>query len=200
MPSTEIRRVCRCSISTDRPGYGLSDFYKKRKLLVWPGDVEELANALSIKDFSVLGVSGGGPYAAACAFKLPDRVINTAMVSSMGPADAPGSRKGVSWTLPAMPILLRQLILRLTSLGIRKDPGRFIERSTAMMAADDAALPGELRYAEAFWLDLNVTVSVSRNQADKIPDVSTTFNPKNGHLTMPQDYLREILTTMSGRA
>ncbi len=64
-------------------------------------------------------VSGGGPYAAACAFKLPDREIETAMVSSMGPADAPDNRKGVSWTLPSMPAYLRGLILRLTSLEIR---------------------------------------------------------------------------------
>jgi pimeloyl-ACP methyl ester carboxylesterase len=38
-------------IAPDRPGYGLSDFCKIPKLLGWPGDVEELANALSIKIF-----------------------------------------------------------------------------------------------------------------------------------------------------
>jgi hypothetical protein len=77
------------------------------------------------------------------------------MVSSLGPADAPGNRRGVSWTLPAMPVLLRRLILRLTSLGLDKDPDRFIESSMARMAADGAALLGEPQYAETFSLALS---------------------------------------------
>ena len=36
-------------ISPDRPGYGLSDFKKDRKLLDWAKDVLELADRLRIK-------------------------------------------------------------------------------------------------------------------------------------------------------
>ena len=61
-------------ISIDRPGMGLSDFKKNRTLLDWPEDVVELADALGIDKFAVEGISGGGPYAAACAYKIPDRL------------------------------------------------------------------------------------------------------------------------------
>jgi pimeloyl-ACP methyl ester carboxylesterase len=61
-------------ISIDRPGYGLSDFKENRTLLDWPDDVVELADKLKINKFAIVGVSGGGPYAAVTAYKIPDRI------------------------------------------------------------------------------------------------------------------------------
>lgn len=72
-------------ISTDRPGIGLSSYKKDRKLLDWPDDVTELANHLKIKKFSLMGVSGGGPYVAACASKIPERIINAGIVVGLAP-------------------------------------------------------------------------------------------------------------------
>jgi pimeloyl-ACP methyl ester carboxylesterase len=72
-------------ISPDRPGFGLSDFQSNRTLLDWPADVEEIADQLHIKKFSVMGVSGGGPYAAACAYKIPKRIIKTGIVVGLAP-------------------------------------------------------------------------------------------------------------------
>ena len=72
-------------ITTDRPGYGLSEFQKNRTILDWAVDIEELATYLELSSFSVLGVSGGGAFAAACAFALPDRIQNTALVSTATP-------------------------------------------------------------------------------------------------------------------
>ena len=76
-------------IGIDRPGFGLSDFKPKRALVDWPNDVTELANSLGIDQFSILGVSGGGPYAAACAHQIPDRLISVGIVCGMGPVDVP---------------------------------------------------------------------------------------------------------------
>ena len=75
----------------ERPGYGLSDFQNGRQLLDWPKDVSSFADALGIDRFPVIGVSGGGPYAAACAYKIPQRVTRAAIVSGVGPTDLPGS-------------------------------------------------------------------------------------------------------------
>jgi pimeloyl-ACP methyl ester carboxylesterase len=69
----------------DRPGYGVSDFQRGRSLLDWPGDVEQLADALGLDRFAVFGMSGGGPHAAACGYALPDRVTAVGLVSSPGP-------------------------------------------------------------------------------------------------------------------
>ena len=59
-------------ISVDRPGIGLSDFLPKRTLLDWPDDIIELADHLGLSKFVVEGMSGGGPYAVACAYKIPE--------------------------------------------------------------------------------------------------------------------------------
>jgi len=65
-------------IAPERPGYGLSEFQRGRELLDWPEDVLALADPLGLERFAVLGLSGGGPYAAACAFKIPARLVATA--------------------------------------------------------------------------------------------------------------------------
>ena len=82
-------------IVADRPGFGLSDFKKGRLILDWPNDVAELANYLGIDHFAIVGLSGGGPYAAACAFKIPERLTAVAMVSSAYPYD-PTAKDNIS--------------------------------------------------------------------------------------------------------
>ncbi len=83
-------------ISPDRPGYGLSDYKKNRTLLDYPDDILELADQLGIKKLVALGVSGGGPYAAACAFKIPDRITKVGIVVGLGPTNIKGAFEGVS--------------------------------------------------------------------------------------------------------
>ena len=72
-------------IGADRPGMGLSRFKAGRHLLDWPDDVVELADSLQIDHFAVVGNSGGGPYALACAYKIPDRLTACGIVSGVGP-------------------------------------------------------------------------------------------------------------------
>jgi len=74
-------------IGIDRPGWGLSDFKKNRTLLDWPDDVAELADALGIDKFAVEGISGGGPYAAACAYKIPERLTSCGIISGLASKD-----------------------------------------------------------------------------------------------------------------
>lgn len=84
-------------ISLDRPGFGLSDFHAKRKLLDWPDTVVEFANKLHIKKFAVVGVSGGGPYAAVCAYKIPERITKAAIVVGLAPTNIAGVLEGISF-------------------------------------------------------------------------------------------------------
>lgn len=72
-------------ITADRPGFGRSDFQPGRKLTDWPSDVIEIADALQIDRFAVIGFSGGGPHAAACAAKIHDRITCVSLVSSLAP-------------------------------------------------------------------------------------------------------------------
>ena len=75
-------------IALDRPGWGLSDFKPGRTVLDWADDVSEAADRLGIDRFAVLGLSGGGPYALVCAYRMPERVTAAGIVSGIGPVGA----------------------------------------------------------------------------------------------------------------
>jgi len=75
-------------ITYDRPGYPGSDRLPGRTVAAAAQDVEAIADALEIDQFSVIGRSGGAPHALACAALLPERVISTAALCSLAPYDA----------------------------------------------------------------------------------------------------------------
>jgi pimeloyl-ACP methyl ester carboxylesterase len=52
--------------------------------------VRHLADQLGIETFAVVGRSGGGPHALACAALLPDRVVRAAALVSLAPRDLMG--------------------------------------------------------------------------------------------------------------
>jgi pimeloyl-ACP methyl ester carboxylesterase len=83
-------------ITIDRPGLGLSSFQPGRKLLDWPNDVAELADTLGIDRFAAIGLSGGGPYLLACAYKIPGHLTSATVVSGLGPLEQPGVTRGMN--------------------------------------------------------------------------------------------------------
>ncbi|MGQ4513213.1 alpha/beta fold hydrolase [Streptomyces sp. DW26H14] len=77
-------------VSYDRPGYGGSTPRPGRDVSSAAGYATVLADALGIERFAVMGHSGGGPHALACAALLPDRVIAAVVASGLAPYGAPG--------------------------------------------------------------------------------------------------------------
>jgi pimeloyl-ACP methyl ester carboxylesterase len=77
-------------ISFDRPGYGGSDRLASRVVADVAPDVLAIADALGLDQFAVLGRSGGGPHALACAALLPGRVTRVGVLGSLAPWDAGG--------------------------------------------------------------------------------------------------------------
>ncbi|WP_406067335.1 alpha/beta fold hydrolase [Micromonospora sp. NBC_01638] len=73
----------------DRPGYGDSDRHEGRRVADAAADVAAIADDLGIERFAVVGRSGGGPHALACAALLPDRVTRAAVLVGLAPAGAP---------------------------------------------------------------------------------------------------------------
>jgi pimeloyl-ACP methyl ester carboxylesterase len=71
-------------VAIDRPGYGLSDFNPGRRILDWPQDVIEVFDRPALQRFAVLGVSGGAPYALACAVAIPERVTAVGIACGLG--------------------------------------------------------------------------------------------------------------------
>jgi len=82
-------------ISPDRPGIRNSTLQPGRKLLDWPPLLEELADTMSIREFRVLGISGGAPYALAAGWAMPERVRAVAVVSSAPPITDLANRNGL---------------------------------------------------------------------------------------------------------
>jgi len=72
-------------IALERPGYGISTPQPARQLSDWPADVAAFADLFGLDAFAVLGFSGGGPYALACARWMPQRITATVVVSSPAP-------------------------------------------------------------------------------------------------------------------
>ncbi|MEV2240650.1 alpha/beta hydrolase [Micromonospora sp. NPDC049891] len=67
-------------ISYDRPGYGGSTPRPGRTVADAAEDIAAIAEDLDIYRFSVVGRSGGGPHALACAALLPHAVTRTAVL------------------------------------------------------------------------------------------------------------------------
>ena len=106
-------------IGIDRPGMGLSDFKKNRTLLDWPDDVVELADVLGIDKFAVEGISGGGPYAAACAYKIPERLISCGIISGLASKDLEMEKKVKLFSLIRNFPWLFKLIIWIQSRGMK---------------------------------------------------------------------------------
>lgn len=77
-------------IAYDRPGYGESDRKFGRTVADAAADVAAIADALELDRFAVLGRSGGGPHALACAALLPGRITRAAALVGAAPCGADG--------------------------------------------------------------------------------------------------------------
>lgn len=75
-------------IGYDRPGYGGSTAQPGRNVASAALAVERIADHLGIDKFAVMGHSGGGPHALACAALLPDRVSAVASIAGLAPYGA----------------------------------------------------------------------------------------------------------------
>jgi pimeloyl-ACP methyl ester carboxylesterase len=77
-------------VSYDRPGYGGSTPHPGRDLASAAACVSDVADALGIDRFAVMGHSGGGSHALACGALLPDRVLGVVSVAGLAPFGAEG--------------------------------------------------------------------------------------------------------------
>jgi pimeloyl-ACP methyl ester carboxylesterase len=132
-------------ISYSRPGYGRSTRSPGRTVADAAHDLAAIADHLGLDRFAVVGRSGGGPHALACAALLPDRVIRAAVLVSVAPADA----IGLDWyghmvdsnvsAYRAADADERRLTeqLRLRADRVRSDPSHLIEQLRREMTAAD---------------------------------------------------------------
>jgi pimeloyl-ACP methyl ester carboxylesterase len=133
-------------IAPDRPGIGLSDPHPRRTVLDWPVDVVGLAEALGLSRFLAIGVSGGSPYAAACAYRIPHRLKGVGIVSGIAPFDRTTPLEAVGRNDRAallagrwFPWLLRRIVRR-TEATFRANPEQSIGKLVGRLPESDRLL------------------------------------------------------------
>jgi pimeloyl-ACP methyl ester carboxylesterase len=82
-------------IAPNRPGVGRSDFVERPSAIESVQDVEDVAQTLALDEFSLIGISGGTPYALAALSRLAKRVKTITVISGMGPMRLAGSLYGM---------------------------------------------------------------------------------------------------------
>ena len=161
-PADEIARTLNIRlIVPDRPGYGASDFQDNFSLLEWPNTVSQLADKLKLNQFSILGYSGGGAYALACAHEIENRIKHIAVVSSTAPFESKAMLNYIS------PILkpLYQLAATDYDTAIQKvtvlatSPETFLDVLKTKLPQDDKDLFEKISFQKYYLLNLSLAIS-----------------------------------------
>lgn len=143
-------------IVPDRPGLGRSEFQSGRRIGDWPADVVSLADQLALARFAVLGYSGGGPYATACALKIPERLTRVGIVSGTAPFDEPGLSSGIDpsslrfMQLARTKPRLSRLTLRLMGLMAGFAPRQIVKGAMATLPAPDQEMLTRPEFQDRF--------------------------------------------------
>jgi len=77
-------------IGYDRPGYGGSSAQPGRSVGQAAFDAQAVADHLGLERYAVLGHSGGGAHALACAALTPERVVAAVSISGLAPYGSRG--------------------------------------------------------------------------------------------------------------
>jgi pimeloyl-ACP methyl ester carboxylesterase len=133
-------------IAPDRPGMGLSSFQPRRRFTDWPKDVISLADHLGFDRFAIVGYSGGGPYAAACACSIPERIMKAGIVSGVGPFTEPALVDGIPQTnrdyfnLSHQKPWLSRMMIRMIGMMTRVAPGKIITNMMSTLPEADRTM------------------------------------------------------------
>lgn len=143
-----VRLVCPV-----RPGFGGSTPHPERSLVSWADDVAQLADALSLERFGVVGFSAGAPHALSCAAGLPARVQRAVAVGCGAPWTEAGLAGGMDWQRRVLrrlalhaPWLLRLIYKRMPDP--KREPDKLVRQLLAGLSEPDRAVLARPEVAE----------------------------------------------------
>jgi pimeloyl-ACP methyl ester carboxylesterase len=148
-------------IAPNRPGVGKSEFIPRKSPLESVDDVEDMATALELGELSLIGISGGTPYALAALHRLRDRVRTATVISGMGPFRLPGSLRGMHrgkrlfLEVGARFPDLAKYRFREWTEHFRKAPNRVLDRLIATWSLPDRILFQRGEIYDLFMKDLH---------------------------------------------
>ena len=135
-------------IAVDRPGIGISTRHPNRRVTDWPRDVVELLDRLGIERCSIVAWSGGGPYALACGWQIPERLQVIGLISAPAPLSGVPGSTGYTWrrhramsrTADHAPWVIALAMWR-WSRQQRSDPAKQLDEAIAGMIEADRRDP-----------------------------------------------------------
>ena len=141
-------------MAPDRPGTGCTDPRRLHRVADWAQDAELVLDRLQVDSAALLGISAGGPFAAACAAALPGRVRSLTLISPLGQPEWPthgmaaGERMslGISRHAPAFG---GWFLGRLAALA-RTNPRLFVAIATSELPDADRRAMDEPAARDAF--------------------------------------------------
>jgi pimeloyl-ACP methyl ester carboxylesterase len=148
-------------IAPNRPGVGQSEFTSRSSAFEVVLDVQDVADSLELGEFSVIGLSGGAPYALATLHRLGPRVRTATLISGMGPLRLPGALRGMRRSdRLSLEVGSRSPRLAMREFGrwadrFRADPHRFLGRFIAKLAPPDRRLFQRGELYDLFLQDLH---------------------------------------------
>jgi pimeloyl-ACP methyl ester carboxylesterase len=141
-------------MAPDRPGIGGTDPRHLRRLADWVEDAALVLDALAGGPAALLGVSAGGPFAAACAARLGGRVRSLTLIAPLGAPGWPtgGMAPGQRLVLPVArhaPAFGGWFLGRLARLAI-SSPWLFLRLATSGLPPTDRRALAQPAPREAF--------------------------------------------------
>jgi pimeloyl-ACP methyl ester carboxylesterase len=188
----------------NRPGFGGSDPKPGRLVVDFAQDAGDAMSILGYRRFSVVGVSAGAPYALACGWALPERIVALAAVSPLVPPDGLGASASLRYRVPLLPFGLAGVGPALAHLGL---VGLGLHRDTSARAMIDDYLvcrrhwgfdPAAVRIPVTVWhgrADRLVPLSHTLELAAAIPACAARVDPEGGHFFYSRR-LAEIVRTL----
>jgi pimeloyl-ACP methyl ester carboxylesterase len=177
-------------VAVDRPGFGASDPSPNRTVAHCAADVSDLAGALGWERLSVIGVSAGAPFALACAWALPERVVTAVAASPLAPACASvGSRSlryrvpGAGFRVPLAGPLAYDTALRMLDARSATAPRNMVE-DYEVCRRPWGFEPADVTVPVLVWHGLRdrlVPVRHALRLAAALPSCDTRLEPRAGH-------------------
>jgi pimeloyl-ACP methyl ester carboxylesterase len=177
-------------VMVSRPGFGVSDPHPGRTILDHADDIGQLADALGLDRFGVLGCSAGGPYALACAALLGDRVAAVTLSSTTVPMRGRdvavcrgASERLVRWATGCRPLLGGMAWTGLRATGRTTSPSAIVD--DVVLAFRPWGFPLAAVRADVHLFhgarDTTVPVRMALDLARALPRGRATVLPDAGH-------------------
>jgi pimeloyl-ACP methyl ester carboxylesterase len=211
------RRLGLRLIAVDRPGCGGSDPLPGRKLLDWPWDVGVLAATLRLPHFHVFGVSGGGPYALACANELAGTLLfefaakhpcvarRTCSADALAAVSADCVRRthdGCASSADRSALrepAIRAGFAKALREGARQGVGGALT-DVGLYGRDWGFRPEDVAASAQLWQgenDHTVPPNMVRHLADRLAYCTARFLPGEGHFSLPVQHAGNIWATLA---